>query len=76
MFTDILENNFTSLILSGVVLWFFWRLTIETSKQENFGNGAIGPYAISTAAQAFATRPTHGASDRIHFRYLNDLTNW
>jgi len=73
MFGEIFNNNWILLILSSIILWFFWRLTIENSTIENYGNGAMGPYAISTGNQAFATRPT---ARSVNFRYLDDYRNW
>tara|TARA_R100001163_G_C5067658_1_gene206960 strand:+ start:2628 stop:2858 length:231 start_codon:yes stop_codon:yes gene_type:complete len=75
LFRGVLSNPYISLLLAGITLWVFWRLIIESPVKENFGNGAMGPYAISTAAQAFATRPSHATSDRVSFRSLDDYSN-
>lgn len=72
MFTEIFNNNWVMLILATIILWFFWRLTIE-NKIETYGNGAIGPYTISTGNQAYATRPS---ARTVKFRYLDDYRNW
>jgi len=77
---ELFENNFIVLFLAGLILWFCWRLTVEGfigHKVEHYGNGAMGPYSISTGAQSFATRPGgESGNDRLQFRYLNDMHNW
>jgi hypothetical protein len=75
---DLFDNNFIVLFLAAIILWICWRLTVEgfLHNKEHYGNGAMGPYAISTGAQAFATRSGGESNDRLQFRYLNDLHNW
>jgi hypothetical protein len=76
---SILDNNYIVLFLAALILWICWRMTLEgfTHQKEHYGNGAMGPYAISTGAQSFATRPGgENCNDRLQFRYLNDLHNW
>lgn len=49
---------------------------VNSGMVENFGNGAMGPYAISTGNQAFGTRPSHMTGRPLKFRYLRDRENW
>ena len=76
---NLMDNSYIVLLLAALILWFCWRMTVEgfEGPREHFGNGAMGPYSISTAAQAFATRPgLESGNDRLQFRSLNDMHNW
>lgn len=70
MFQEITNNYWIVLFLAVLVLGYYWWMT--QNLKEGYGNGAMGPFAISSGNQSFATRPGENQS----FRYLWDLSNW